>query len=71
MQLLKILTLLYGSGIIFLSILSLGDFLYMEDKWKEKIDLLVKRISVLLFWPVSVFSRDGRHVLIKILKGDL
>jgi hypothetical protein len=71
MQLLKILTLLYGSGIIFLSILSLGDFLYMEDKWKDKIDLLVKRISVLLLWPVSVFSRDGRHVLIKILKGDL
>jgi hypothetical protein len=71
MQLLKILTLLYGSGIIFLSILSLGDFLYMEDKWKEKIDLLVKRIYVLLLWPVSVFSRDGRHVLIKILKGDL
>jgi|688.fasta_scaffold1083625_2 hypothetical protein len=71
MQLLKILTLLYGSGIIFLSILSLGDFLYMEDKWKEKIDLLIKRIYVLLLWPVSVFSRDGRHVLIKILKGDL
>lgn len=71
MQLLKILTLLYGSGIIFLSILSLGDFLYMEDKWKEKIDLLIKRIYVLLLWPVSVFSRDGRHVLIRILRGDL
>jgi hypothetical protein len=71
MQLLRILTLLYGSGIIFLSILSLGDFLYMEDKWKEKMDLLVKRIYVLLLWPVSVFSRDGRDVLIKILKGDL
>lgn len=71
MQLLRILILLYGSGVTLLTFLSLGEYVFTETNWKDKLNLLAKRIFVVLLWPMGVFSRHGRHVLGEILKGGL
>ena len=71
MQLLRILMLIYGSGVTLLTFVSIGDYVFAETSWRGKLNLLIKRIFVVLLWPMSVFSKHGRHVLGEILKGDL
>lgn len=70
MTILKTIMGVYGAVATLLFILTIGDFLYTSSKLSDRFNKSLKRVYVIILWPVAIISYKGRSELVNIFIGD-